>query len=252
MLRTKLILLGSIVATALAGWYDGSTPYYPIEISRTATGPISYYVFCLGTFLTLVSAYDQVKTKYHLMPLVGLVLLTIFDDSRFWFLHNLAVAIMVCGVCCLVVELIQPPKKDKVVHRILSIAFSALGVFILRMIFKNIAVIVYELDCHELFESTFGEYRKFLDSNTTATFLDEAPPTFQLLVFIMGLGSWCIDMTVSIIAKAISTYIDIMYTGVTRSVTTLYVFKFCGVLQWIVFYLFTMLYDEEEGDEKED
>lgn len=62
-------------------------PYFPIEISRTATGPTSRWIFAIGLSLSvLILLFERPFSIGSLILTVGVLLLAWIDDevSRFW------------------------------------------------------------------------------------------------------------------------------------------------------------------------
>ena len=99
MYFTKLSLFITGFVTVFFGvWIDQSVPYFPIEISRTATGPYSRVLFPLGAFTSLIVAYFEVKTKHYLIVFAGFLLLALVNDKQSWSIHMLGVVLMFGGI----------------------------------------------------------------------------------------------------------------------------------------------------------
>lgn len=96
---TPYCILLSVITTALTAlFYDKSVPYYPIEISRTATGPTSRWVFSIGLTLSVIALVLEHPTpKRYSLAIAGILLLAWVDDvvSRFW--HMAGVVLLFIG-----------------------------------------------------------------------------------------------------------------------------------------------------------
>jgi hypothetical protein len=81
---------------------DQSAPYFPIELSRTATGPTAMYVFPLGWVLTCWAFYLESaglpNQSVLLTPVPGLLLTAFVHDELHFGVHCLGVGLMVMGV----------------------------------------------------------------------------------------------------------------------------------------------------------
>ena len=143
--RTKMTMLVTVVATVFWGvWMDRSAPYFPIEISRTATGPISANVLRGGVGVgTVVLAYEWMALAGRpwmvWVPWSGIVLLAVFDDASAWGLHMLGVAIMGAGGVMLVM------CRDKEVSRRDRMLVAGAGLaYVLRIVSKGVGLIVLD------------------------------------------------------------------------------------------------------------
>lgn len=92
MMYTKLAILLTVVATMISGLVDHSAPYFPIEISRTATGPVGRIVFPMGAIGAFLVSLWELKCVH--LPFVGFLLLAVIDDQTSWHLHMLGVNLM--------------------------------------------------------------------------------------------------------------------------------------------------------------
>lgn len=100
---TKRVVFTTIILTAWVGVYlDHSVPYFPIEISRTATGPRSRIIFPVGATIAFLVAIAE--CLFHnvsflsLLPFSGFMLLTLVDDEQSWTVHMAGVALMMCSM----------------------------------------------------------------------------------------------------------------------------------------------------------
>lgn len=82
-----------IISTAFASVCDGSLAYFPIEISRMATGPVSYWIFLCGMIITCFLVPPKL-----LMASFGLLMLAVFDDVNHWGMHMIGVGVMALGI----------------------------------------------------------------------------------------------------------------------------------------------------------
>lgn len=94
-----LVVIGFTFLTAM---FDGSLPYFPIEISLIANGPLSRGVFTCGIALTVARvlwvASEREDFYAMLWPLCGLLLLALFNDGDHWAMHVLGVAMLLTGI----------------------------------------------------------------------------------------------------------------------------------------------------------
>lgn len=96
MIYTKLSVLLAVLCTALSGLLDGSVPYFPIEISRTAAGPLGRIVFPLGTALSFAVSLYELRTLHA--PFLGLFILALVDDHTSWAIHMFGVFLMIVSI----------------------------------------------------------------------------------------------------------------------------------------------------------
>lgn len=98
MRRTKVLLLCTVLATLATGVLEGVVPYFPIEISRTATGPYGKAIFRGGVLLCIVSAWDEGASEREMLPAVGVVIAAVADDATSLFVHLVGVLFMGLGI----------------------------------------------------------------------------------------------------------------------------------------------------------
>ena len=95
-------MLMHVLTTWAIAWIDQSMPYFPIEISRTATGKIGKYYFpagfvVVGYFLWIESACCEPRWL-KLSPTVGVVLAAIVNDEYHWQTHLFGVFLMYIAI----------------------------------------------------------------------------------------------------------------------------------------------------------
>lgn len=106
---SKLHMVAVIICTWFCALFiDKRVPYFPIEISRTAaSGPVAHSVFAWGTMSTIVTlVYETFHAWANKAPMIRIVFgnpmilwpivvfIAWFDDTRHFYLHNLAVVCM--------------------------------------------------------------------------------------------------------------------------------------------------------------
>jgi len=126
MFYTKCVLYATVVSTMACGvWVDRSVPYFPIEISRTATGPLSRRLFPAGAALALLVATTEAPNYRALWPFIGLLLLAAVPDDVSWPVHMIGVALMVLGCCAAISDM-----------RGVVVFAALLGVYAFRLVLK--------------------------------------------------------------------------------------------------------------------
>lgn len=114
-------------------WLDQSAPYFPIEISRTATGRIGKYYFPLGFLVPAFLLWIESTSWIQLLPAPGVLLAACVNDELHWPTHLLGVLLMVCGVIAKVaydVRLEVPGADQGVLLVILASFFIFLGLLL--------------------------------------------------------------------------------------------------------------------------
>lgn len=133
MRATKLHIWCVVLATVWSGLYlDGGVPYFPIEISRTATGPVAARIFFWGMLLiplTTLSLDRMLPSRSLCCAWLGLQLITFFDDVNHWSLHMAGVAVLFLSV---------------LVHHDHEAFVAAVLVYCARIVLKAWAIIVLE------------------------------------------------------------------------------------------------------------
>jgi hypothetical protein len=136
-------LIATVVLTVCVGvFYDKSTPYFPIEISRTATGPTSRWIFSIGLSCSiLMLLLENPSPQKYALLCIGLLLLAWVDDvtSRFW--HMMGVIILFIGSVSIV--------NWKVVWVPL---LCGAGIYATRIIMKGLAVTFLEKTTEGIFD----------------------------------------------------------------------------------------------------
>lgn len=96
---TKCIILCVIVVTAwLGNSVDQSTPYFPIEISRTATGSYGRIFFPAGALIAFLVSLFETQHVWTLLPFFGLAILTLVTDEMSWTIHMVGVYAMIGSI----------------------------------------------------------------------------------------------------------------------------------------------------------
>ena len=99
---TKICMLFLVLLIWLVAYIDKCAPYWPIEISRTATGPIGKFIFPLGAvFLTIVSYFETLGLDNQwilLSPCLGFLIASFVHDEFHMPLHGIGVLLMCGGV----------------------------------------------------------------------------------------------------------------------------------------------------------
>lgn len=94
---TKISVLLTVLTTVSCGvWWDRSAPYFPIEISRTATGRVSSWVFPLGATVSFAIAVWESSSVPS--PFLGFLILAWISDEKSWPVHMIGVLLMVAPV----------------------------------------------------------------------------------------------------------------------------------------------------------
>lgn len=118
-----------VLATVLAGLLlDGAAPYFPCEISKTATGPRSAVLLRGTAALLLVVATAAGRLFFDVgltAGLLGLALLSALDTRRHWGGHMAGVALLLCGCLYAVVESAARPPEPHWWHQPGSYALLA-------------------------------------------------------------------------------------------------------------------------------
>ena len=180
MFATTVTLFCVIVITALCGLYDGSVPYFPIEISRTATGSIGRIVFPTGVVLVFSFALKEFSTFSQLTPFIGLVVLSVASDTYSWTIHMFGVLLMVIGV------IIRVISRNSYEHY--AIVVCAIGLYLLRIVMK---VIVTSQDLLGDF-SSIGSMKTLLLKCTAIMYGGNATYV-QLTVYrVAGVMQWLV------------------------------------------------------------
>jgi hypothetical protein len=123
---------GVIGATMAVAHAERTTlPYWPIEISRTATGQRSRFVFLLGIIvLVVVSGHFPLQTAAQRVAAAGLLLLAAVTDTEHWTMHMVGVALF-AGACLSTAS---------------ASALCGVGIYVARAVIRNLAVLTYEMD----------------------------------------------------------------------------------------------------------
>ncbi len=207
---TLIHITGGIVTiglTFIASWWDSSVPYFPIEISRTATGETSRLVFSTGMTLIVFDILRRSWSNRGFIPslwisCLGIFVLAQYDDERYWGIHMFGLFLFLIGTTFYTYEYAWKHKRYFII---------AVVLYLLRVICKIIVVFAYEL--------AYEERSQFFSSPFTPT------------VWVMILG------------KMHEQAHRLMMHGTwTNETITPIVFKTCGILQWILLSLCASIY----------
>jgi len=204
MFHTKILLLWCILATWTAAFRDRSLPYFPIEISRTATGSLSKNVFRYGVSLCTLAMLYESTTRVDYIAWAGLLLLAWVDDVTSLQWHQVGVAVMGFGV------LLKALLSENISYNILLFITAAI-IYALRLLIKVGVLVVLE-------------FRKPLNADTLLGIL------------------WNVE---NFRDKLLAQAYAIMFKGESRAEhpkASIYLFSLCGVLQWLVFFIFSFIY----------
>ena len=153
-----LVPLAVAISVYIGVYIDKSPPYFPIEISRTVTGPISSWAFpALLTILAIVSG------GANWIAWIGILLLAWIPDTSSHLIHMIGVAIM--GISFLIVASLEQIA-------VISLLYG------MRLAMKAAAVYQYEHEQHGLkaliaygkkrmFDGNFRDARTLLVFQTT-------------------------------------------------------------------------------------
>lgn len=193
---------------------DKSVPYFPIEISRTGTGPYSSLLFKWGAVSLIASLWMDgmvVMPKWPVMlsspiPIwLCIVVIAWFPDHSHLLIHGAGVAILL-----LCVSLNAFFVGD--IQRRFPIALAALGIEGARLVLKGFVVLFTELD---------------RDIWSPLTY-------WHVLCNTNGLRDEIIDQIMNIMFKG-TEYAVVPYL-------TIPMMRVTGVMQWLALYLLMCLY----------
>lgn len=169
MLWTKISLLLTVISTVLSGLYfDQSVPYFPIEISRTATGPWSRIIFPVGVMFVMATCIWEVGRMQ--LPFVGLFILALVDDKTSWILHMLGVFIMGVSLA------FDAWKNSKLLH-----------FFLIFCIYCGRLVLKMGVTYH------YGMFQNAIETSKQIMYTGNAETQEQLLIFkLCGILQWVV------------------------------------------------------------
>lgn len=132
---TKCTVAVSVLVTMLCGVIvDQCVAYFPIEISRTASGRLASIVFPLGAFLSLcVAVMENTQTYWKLSPFAGFLLLALVSDKVNWPIHMLGVLAMVFPIALRCQESFE----------FAALFVALLGLYFGRLVIKGVTVMHY-------------------------------------------------------------------------------------------------------------
>ena len=138
-IQIAITILATQVSALLMTYVKQTTlPYFPIEISRTAAScSMSKTILQIG-FLTCALSYALMeKKKYQLdvgLILLGMVVLSLFDDVQYFRLHMTGVFLLFVGVTCNVCQ-----KQGS-----WMLLLYAIFIYGLRIAMKGLVIAIYE------------------------------------------------------------------------------------------------------------
>lgn len=131
----------TVLSTWIAGYYDESIPYFPIELSRTASGPVSRWVFSIGItvcstlFLSQVWYWPKHERPFVFVAVFGLLLLAWVNDTLHLNAHIAGVIIM--GISTFAFVFIKRPQHT-------GLVLTVMLLWINRYVMKLMMVSYYE------------------------------------------------------------------------------------------------------------
>jgi len=198
-----------VLCTWFVGFFvDNSVPYFPIEISRTGTGPWSSIIFKWGAVSLAASLYvDEALHLYSsAVPIwICIMIIAWFPDHSHLFIHGLGVVLL---MFCVFVKVIW--KGD--VQKSLPIILSAIWIEWFRIFIKGFVVLFTELD------RAPWDWKVYWEVITNSN----------------GLRNEMVEQVMNIMFKGID------YTIVPK--LTIPIMRVTGVMQWLGLYLMMCLY----------
>jgi len=173
------VLFATLSSTALCGWLvDQCVPYFPIELSRTATGQYSRWIFSIGLILScllLLKEYEHTPSIFVIIT--GVLALIWFNDQveNNNYTKGVSVTFFAIG------NIVTSNDTGVIVY------FYAIFVFLLYSCAKVLVVYTYELGpSRDLldWDSTFDQINLILQTGKVTNEL-------SLIVFkIAGVMHW--------------------------------------------------------------
>ena len=197
----------TIGLTFLASWWDASVPYFPIEISRTATGETSSLVFSTGMTLIVFDILRRSWSNDGFIPslwvsCLGIFVLAQYNDEKYWGVHMFGVFLFLVGTALYTYKYAWKHKRYFIIAVIL---------YLLRIVCKIIVVFAYELAYEDRFWLVFSPF-------TPAIWVAILGKIHEQAHCLMMHGTWSNEFITPI------------------------VFKTCGILQWILLGLCASIY----------
>lgn len=200
------ILITSTILTAV--FIDTHVPYFPIEISRTASGGWAYYILSFGTIPLILTSYaDKNKIdETRILMIFSIFIIAYYDDKKYLYEHQI-------GVLLLMLSFLYNAIKSEHQNANLMIFLTCLIFYILRMIIKAsfVLILVFKND-------------------------------------ILNFYTWYNFLTTRQFIQVYEVCTDIMYNGDksnylkdnTDTIYLLNAFRLCGMIQWIIFWFLSV------------
>lgn len=203
-----LLVVCSTFACALL--FDQTVPYFPIEISRTAsTGRYAQHVFKWGiTSILLSLLYEHLYLDSVWFIWFGIMIAAWFTDKDHLYIHGAGVLVIMSSVFYSVVVISEP----HLLQRRLCIFTSAIAIEGARMAFKGYVVWFVEMDGGVIW-SPYAYWKACINH------ADIAAHVIKLMFTVEAVEE------VAVVPAL-----------------TLPVLRVTGVMQWLAFYLMTTLY----------
>ena len=183
LLVSKTILFHTIIWTWLVAYIDDTVPYFPIEISRTASGRLCRFVFPFGITIFCISAYYEstYPLSHTLIPIIGLLITSYISDELHWVIHIVGVAVMGLGVTIHVL-LCAYMRSDGYEFQLLYLISSSI------LCTLYISLKVYGVLIHNKLVSLYDAYEQGMDINYNGN-----GTQIQLKIFkLTGVVQWII------------------------------------------------------------
>lgn len=179
-------MLMHVLVTWAICWIDQSAPYFPIEISRTATGRIGKYYFPAGFFVVGYFLWIEsicCKPRWlKLSPTVGVVIAAIVHDEYHWQIHLLGVFLMYVAIAANVIY--SNLAKDWILL-ILATLMVQMSAFL-----KTVAVLEEPFNWRCWKRSILDERDAFVDQCMRINYKGEGTKA-QLVVYkVTGVCQW--------------------------------------------------------------
>lgn len=216
--RTKSIFLMTVIATVMGGFADDSIPYFPTDISHTATGHISYWALLIGLTLASISLHIDTLSwnlndrKWVLGVSLGLFTIGLFDTRENFFMHFVGVQLLLWSTVGFVLHRVYRRKGALLDENVLLLLFCGAVWFIripIQFVFGTI--VDQQLDLRLW-------------------------STWEYLVF-----EW---------PSIIEHIKHIKFTGEVSNTYALWGFRLAGFMQWVVFLMMSGLFTEDENKKK--
>jgi hypothetical protein len=193
---TKYYVFGLLLITILTSFFiDTHIPYFPIEISRTASGGLAYYILSIGIPPLILTSYiDNNLTNGRFMMITSLFIIACFDDKTHLYEHLIGVFLL---MITFLINAIQSDGKMVVV-------LTCFVLYILRIIIKTGFVLIFVFkkntlnDLGQMFNTIQdimynGENAMLLKGNMNKDYIINA---FRLCGMIQWMVFWFMSTTI--------------------------------------------------------